>query len=64
MHALVHTDVGKDRLDNAEPPGIDLLALITIDLGLHLIDQVGGLALNLNGKIAAYSICLFQATCP
>ena len=53
IHALLHTDVGKDRLHDPQSPGINALALFTIDLGFHLIDQVGGLALNLNGKIAA-----------
>ena len=53
IHTLLHTDIGKDRFDDPQPPGIDPLALFTIDLGLHLIDQVGGLALNLNGKIPA-----------
>ncbi len=62
MHALLHTDVGKDRLDNPQPPGVDALALFTIDLGLHLIDQVRLLALHLNGKIAAYGIRLAQTT--
>ena len=61
VHTLLHADVCKDRFHNAKSPGIDLLALFTIDLGLHLIDQVGGLALHLNGKIAAYRICLLQA---
>ena len=40
VHALVHTDIGKDRLDNAQPAGIDALSLLGIDLGFHLIDQV------------------------
>lgn len=53
MHTLVHTDVGKDWFDNAEPSGINALALFTIDPGLHLIDQVGWLTLDLNGKIPA-----------
>ena len=64
MHALLHADVSEDRFHDPQPPGIDALALFTVDLGFHLIDQVGGLALDLNGKIAAYSICLLQATCP
>jgi hypothetical protein len=34
VHALMHTDVGKDRLDNAQPPGVYLLALFAIDLGM------------------------------
>ena len=60
IHALLHTDVCKDRLHNAKSPGIDLLAVFTIDLRLHLIDQVGGLALHLNGKIAASCIRFAQ----
>ena len=53
MHALVDTDVGEDRLDNAEPSGVDLLALIGIDLGLHRIDQGWRLRIHLDGKIPA-----------
>ena len=40
VHALLHTDVGKDRFHDPQPPGINALALLTIDLRLHLIDQV------------------------
>ena len=43
IHTLLHTDIGKDRFDDPQPPGINAFALFTIDLGLHLIDQVGGL---------------------
>lgn len=64
MHALVHTDVGKDRLDNAQPSGVDLLSLIGIDLGLHLIDQVGRLRIHWDGKIPARSRWLAQTACP
>ena len=53
MHTLVHADVREDRFHDSQSPGIDALALFTVDLGFHLIDQVGGLALDLNGKIAA-----------
>ena len=53
MHALLHTDVGKDWFDNAEPSGVDLLSLIGIDLGLHLIDQVRRLRMHWDGKIPA-----------
>ena len=64
VHAFLHADVGEDRFNDPQSPAINALALITIDLGFHRIDQIGGLALNLNRKIAAYSICLLQATCP
>jgi len=53
VHTLLHTDVGKDRFDNAQTPGIDALALFTIDPGLHLIDQVGWLRNHRHGKIPA-----------
>jgi hypothetical protein len=46
VHAFLHTDVGKDWLDNG-----DLLALFGIDLGLHFIDQVGLLRIHRDGKI-------------
>ena len=53
VHALLDTDVGKDRLDDSQPSGINTLALFGIDLGLHRIDQVRRLTLDLNGKIPA-----------
>ncbi len=59
VHALVHTDVGKDRLDKAQPSGIDLLSLFGIDLCLHLVDQVG-LRIHRDGKIPARCGCLAQ----
>jgi len=33
VHTFVHTDVGKDRLDNAQSPGVDALSLLSVDLG-------------------------------
>jgi len=51
MHPLLYTEVGKDRLDDPQPSGIDALADFTIDLHLHLIEQVGLLAVDLDGKI-------------
>ena len=51
IHTLLHTDIGKDRLDNTEPPGINALALFAVDLGLHLIDQVRRLPIHWYRKI-------------
>jgi hypothetical protein len=56
----MHTDIGKDRLDNGQPSRIDFLALLGIDLGFHLIDQVRLAAIDLNGKIPARSVRLVQ----
>lgn len=53
MHPLMDTDVSKDWLHDPESSGIDALALFTIDLRLHLIDQVRLLGIDLNGKISA-----------
>ena len=64
MHPFLHTEVGKDRLHDPEPSGIETLALFTIDLGLPLIDQVWLLALHLKGKIPAGCIRLAQTACP
>lgn len=63
MHALLHTDVGKDRFDNAEPSGVDQLSLIGIDLCLHLIDQVRRLRIHWDGKIPARCGWLAQTAC-
>ena len=49
----MHTDVGKDWLDNTQPSGVDLLSLFGIDLGLHRIDQVWLLRIHLDGEISA-----------
>jgi hypothetical protein len=63
MHALLHTDVGKDRLDNPQSPGIDALALVAVDLGLHRIDQVGLAGIHLDGKISARCGGVAQTAC-
>ena len=60
----MHTDVGKDRLHDPQPPGINAFALFTIDLGLHLIDQVGWLRIHLDRKIPARLGRLAQTACP
>ena len=64
MHALVHTDVGKDRLDDRQPSGIDALSFLAVDLRFHLIDQVRLLGIDLNGEVPARSIRLAQTTRP
>lgn len=46
----MHTNIGNDRLNNRQAPGIDTLPLSTTDLGLHLIDQVWLLGFDLNGE--------------
>jgi len=56
MHPFLHTDVRKDRFDDPQPSGIDALADFTIDLHLHLIDQVGLLAVDLDGKIPGQAV--------
>ena len=53
MHPLVDTDVGEDRFHDPQSPGINALALFTIDLGLHLVDQVRRLGIHWDGKIPA-----------
>jgi hypothetical protein len=60
VHVFMHADVRKDRLDNREPPRIDLLALLAVDLGFHQIDQVRLGGIELNGKISARSVRLAQ----
>jgi len=56
VHTLMHTNVGKDRLNTPETPGIDTLPELTIDPCLHLIDQIRLLGIDLNGEIPARSI--------
>ena len=50
---LVDTDIGKHRLDNAQPPGIDLFSLRRVYLCFHLVDQVSGLLIDPDGEISA-----------
>ena len=63
MHPLLHTDVGKHRFHDPQPPGINALALFTIDLGLHFIDQVRRLPSHWYGKIPARCGGFAQAAC-
>ena len=63
MHALLHTDVGKDRLDDSESSGIDLLALFSIDLCFHLVDQVRWLRIHRDRKIPAGCGGFAQTAC-
>lgn len=53
LHALVDTDVGKDRFHDPQASGVDLPSLLAIDPGLHRIDQVQGLGSGGDGKIPA-----------
>lgn len=53
MHALVDTDVGKDRFHGPKSPGINALSFFTIDLGFHFVDQVRLLGSHRDRKIAA-----------
>ena len=53
MHALLDTDVGKDRLNDSQASRIDLLSLFSIDLGFHFVDQVRLLGSHRDRKIAA-----------
>lgn len=49
VHPLLHTNVNKDRLNNAESSGVDLFSKSSINLRLHLVDQVR-LRTHLNGR--------------
>jgi len=57
---FMHTNVGKDRLDNTQTSGIDPFSLFGIYICLHLIDQVQLLCIHLDGKIPARCSCLAQ----
>ena len=61
---FLYTGIGKDRLDYAQPSGIDPLALFGVNLGLHLIDQVGRLRIHWDGEIPARSRRLAQTARP
>ena len=53
VHVLLHTDVGKDRLDNTQTSGIDALSLLGVYLCFHLINWIQLLGIHLDGKISA-----------
>ena len=53
VHPLLHTDVGKDRLDNAQSSGIDALSLLGVHFCFHLINWIRLLGIHLGGKIPA-----------
>jgi hypothetical protein len=50
IHVFMHTDVCKDRLDNAEPPRINFLALLAVNFGFHQINQVRLAGIDLEEK--------------
>jgi len=60
VQMFLHTDIGKHPLDNAQPAGMDVLALSGIDLCLDRIDQVRRLVSRLDGKKPARSRWLAQ----
>mgnify|MGYP003379926480 CR=1 FL=1 len=64
MHSFLYTNIDKNRLNNCQASGINALALFTIDLRLHLIDQIRLLGIDLNGEIPARSIRLAQTARP
>ena len=49
---FLHADIGKNRLNDLQPSGIDPLALGRVNLCFHFIDQIGWL-IGLNGKVLA-----------
>ena len=63
IHTLLHTDIGKHRLHNPQPPGIDTFPLFTVDLRLHLIDQVWRLPIHRHRKIPARCGGFAQTAC-
>ena len=63
LHALVDTDVGKDRFHDPQASGVDLPSLLAIDPGLHRIDQVQGLGSGGDGKIPARGGGCAQTAC-
>lgn len=63
VHPLLHTDVNKDRLNNAESSGVDLFSQFSINLRLHLVDQVR-LRTHLNGGEPVRCVWFAQIPCP
>ena len=51
VQTLLDTDIGKDRLNNGQASGIDLFALWCVDLGFHLVDQIGSLIIHPDGQV-------------
>ena len=53
VQPLLNADVGKDRLDNPQASGIDLLTLRGVYLCFHFIEQVRCLLIDPDGEIPA-----------
>ena len=49
IQSFLYAEIGKNRLDDRQPPGIDLPAFWGVDAVFHLLDQVGMQTANLNG---------------
>ena len=61
VHTFVNSDIGKDRFDNSQTPGVDHPAVRIVDLRLHPFDQIWGLAHHHNGERTVLHIWLAQA---
>ena len=64
IQAFLNANIGKDRLDDRQAPGVDLFALRRVDLGFHLFDQIGLLTLDLDRQISARCVRLAQTPGP
>lgn len=66
VQPFLHTNIGKDRLNDCQPSGIDRPAMRIIDLCFHLLDQTEFLLLHLDGQIPAGCIRFAQTlgSCP
>ncbi len=49
IQPFLHADVGKDRLNDRQTPGVYFPAFGCVDPGFHLFDQVGMQTAHLNG---------------
>ena len=60
VQSFLDAEIGKDRLNDGQTPGIDLPALGSVDLGFHLFDQIGMRTLDLDGQKPARGCWLAQ----
>jgi hypothetical protein len=54
VQSLLNADIGEDWLDDGQASGIDLLAFGGVNLGFHLIDQIGRLIIHPDRQESAW----------
>ena len=62
VQAFLYAEIGKDRFNDRQSPGIDLSAFGCVDAGFHLIDQAGWLTCHLDRQTPAGCVRFAQTS--